>query len=73
MAKHRETIFCVVRETYEEEDFGSYHLGSPMICAATHSLERAEELKGKYEQEMKDKDFEDEFLFHVQTTTFYDE
>jgi hypothetical protein len=51
----------------EEDDYGE-----PIICSATQSLERAEELKGQYELKFSELGF-DIFKFTIQTTTFYDE
>lgn len=70
MPKHRETIFCVVRTAWQRE---TNEFVWPVICASCMSLERAEELKGKYEQEILESGLSEYFQFRVQTTSYYDE
>jgi hypothetical protein len=68
MPKNRQTIFCVVRNHFDNDE-----LLHSLCISATLTLERAEELAGKYTQEVIDRDFQDIFNFEVQTVTYYDE
>jgi len=78
--KNRDTLFVVVRTEWPE--FIDNHLtflkGTPPFIKPTSlgayaSLERAEEVQGKYEQEMIDRGLGEFFNFEVQTVTYYEE
>lgn len=73
MPKNRQTLFAVVRTQFEETGHGTYERLNPVLCGVYHSMDRAEEIQGKHEQEMKDKGFDEFFYFEVQTVTYYDE
>lgn len=67
MPKHRQTVFNVVRLCIDQSKY------VPTVVGVYLSLERAEEIKGKFKQEMKEKKLEDIFDFTVQASTYYDE
>lgn len=68
--QHRVALFIVVRTQYEED---SQLFIKPLVLGAYLSIDRAEEIKGKYEQEMRDRGLYDFFEFEVQAATYYDE
>lgn len=69
--KHRGTLFVVVRTAWN--DPFTKEMKGVTALGAYLSLERAEEVQGKYEQEMIDRGLGDFFEFEVQTVTYYDE
>lgn len=67
--KNKDFIFLVVRRsglaTIDAED---------VVCAATRTPNKAEELCGVYEQELLDAGLKKgDFTFYVQTQIYYDE
>lgn len=70
MPKHRQTVFAVVRTMWSEAEEGYIN---PVLCGAYMTLSRAEEVQGKYKQEMKERGLDDIFNFNVQTVTYYEE
>lgn len=66
--KHRTTIYVVVRyyyDTYEE-------IETVTLLDSFRSLERAEEVKGNYEQEARDRGLWSALHFEVMASTYYD-
>lgn len=77
MAKHRSTIYSVVRERHEGVGDPPHTWDSwyefDAVCATTATLMRAEELAAAYAQQFKDLGNADYYRFTVHPTTFYDE
>lgn len=75
MAKHRSSVFTVVRECVigRDEDDDSKLFGQPSVVGVYFSLNRAEEIAARFAQEMVDSGFYHEFRFSVQVSTYYDE
>lgn len=71
MPKHRSTVFAVVRTQYSDHEGGGFV--TPVTIGVYATATRADEIKGRYEQEMKDKGLFDYFEFEVQASTYYDE
>lgn len=74
MAKHRSTIFTVVREQYKyfPGANGSYTFST--ICGSYASIDKAYEEVGVCEQAFKDAGIlKDDYRFSVHTNTYYDE
>ena len=67
MAKHRSNVFAVVRNCYAPDSGPSHVIGVYL------TVERAEEIAGRYTQEMLEKGMSNLFGFGVQATTYYDE
>lgn len=67
MSKHRSNVWVVVRE--EDDAWGDKFSG---IVGVYRTAERADEVVGMCEQEMKDRGF-DQFIFSVKVATYYDE
>jgi hypothetical protein len=72
MAKHRGTVFAVVRVAEFVMDNHEVAYTSATVLGVYLTAERADEIKAGYEQQMKDYGF-DEFQFEVQASTYYDE
>lgn len=72
MAKHRNTIYSVVREVAEDL-YGLITWNFDAVCATTATLMRAEELASAYHQKFKDLGAGTDYRFTVHPTTFYDE
>lgn len=68
MAKHRGTVYAVVRQTAD----GYFPPHRPVLIGVYFSLERAEEIQGRSAQQFKEMNIEG-FKFEVQPTTYYDE
>lgn len=62
---HRKTIYSLLRIS----------LGGDAVCLldSFRTLERAEEVKGVYEQQLAEKDLFPMYFFEIQTSTYYDE
>lgn len=72
MPKHRGTLFAVVREEMTEHSFGCIEWVFSGLIGVYETVQRADEVVGACEQEMKDRGF-DNFLFTVKVVTYYDE
>lgn len=63
-AKHRGTLYAVVRTQQD---------GLAVVVGVYLTPDRADEIKARYVQEMKDRGFGGMFQFSVNATTYYDE
>lgn len=66
---HRALNYTIIRVVRMNE----WRVCDPAILDSFRTLERAEEVKGIYEQQMKENGLEGQFEFHIQTHTWYDE
>ena len=71
MAKHRGTVYSVVRSVRADDSEETLLVNSTVIGVFL-TAERADEVKAGSEQRMKEYGF-DEFQFEVQASTYYDE
>ena len=69
---NRATLYAVVREQWSDH-VEAASLENAAILGVYLSLARAEEVSGRYQQEMIDKGLGDFFEFSVRATTYYDE
>lgn len=70
MAKHRGSVFTVVRE---EWNIRANNFLFSAVIGVYHGLNRAEEIAAKCQQEMVDHGVGELFRFQVQVSTYYDE
>ena len=63
--KNRDTVYFVERHAYQT-NFN-------VVVAAFSDLSLAQQYADRWNQEFKDKGWEDEFIFAVVATVFYDE
>lgn len=74
MAKHRSSVFTVVREAWKEHLRTDGHFTFDAIIGTYFSLTRAEEVAGAAKQSFKDAGVPDGlYRFSVAINTYYDE
>lgn len=71
LPKNRATVFVVIRTVDMQVGFQHVKI-QPTVVGVYFSLSRAEEIAGRYKQEMDDKGFTG-INFEVMASAFYDE